>query len=50
MRTRLLWLCVVLGLPAGAAEHKFDLGDVREGQLPPGFRSTLTGKGKPGEW
>lgn len=37
-------------LPISAAEHVFDFGDLREGQTPPGFRSALTGKGKPGEW
>ena len=33
-----------------AAERKFELGSLPENQTPPGFRSTLTGLGKPGEW
>jgi len=42
----LLWLA----LPAIAAERTFDFGEFHEGQTPPGFRSAVTGKGKPGEW
>jgi len=41
----LLWS--LLGL---AAEKKFDFGLYPEGQVPPDFRSAVTGKGKPGEW
>lgn len=41
---------VLLAVPALAAERKFDFGQFPENQTPPGFRSTVTGKGKPGEW
>ncbi len=50
MRTRFLWAVVLLSLPATAAERKFDFSEVREGQAPPGFRSAVTGQGKPGTW
>ena len=50
MRNDFLWALALLALPAMAAEHRFDFSDVRENQTPPGFRSTVTGKGKPGEW
>ena len=40
----------MLALPAVAAERKFDFSDVRENQTPPGFRSAVTGQGKPGDW
>jgi hypothetical protein len=42
----LLWLC----LPAVAAERKFDFTESRENETPTGFRSTVTGRGKPGDW
>jgi hypothetical protein len=41
----ILWAAAAL-----AAERKFDFSEVPEGQTPPGFRSTVTGQGKPGEW
>ena len=50
MRNRCFWLLAWLALPSGATERKFDFADVPENQTPPGFRSTLTGKGKPGDW
>ena len=40
----------MLALPVLAAERKFDFGEFRENQTPPGFRSAVTGKGKPGDW
>jgi len=40
----------LMAWPLVAAERKFDFGLYSEGQTPPGFRSTLTGQGKPGEW
>ncbi len=43
-------LLLLIGLPLGAAERLFDFGEVSQGQTPPGFRSTVTGKGKPGQW
>jgi len=33
-----------------AAEKKFDFSTVPENQAPPGFRSAVTGHGKPGQW
>jgi hypothetical protein len=50
MRNYVLWALALLVLPTMAAERKFDFSDVRENQAPPGFRSVVTGKGKPGEW
>jgi hypothetical protein len=50
MRHTFLWTLVLLALPAAAAERKFELSDVPEGQLPSGFRSVVTGQGKPGTW
>jgi hypothetical protein len=43
-------LFLLLALPVAAAEKTFDFGLVHEGQLPPDFRSTVTGQGKPGHW
>ena len=45
--------CCALVLMASVtmgAELKFDLGDAKENQTPPGFRSVVTGQGKPGDW
>ena len=50
MRTHFLWALALLALPTIAAERKLDFGEVREGQMPTGFRSALTGEGKPGDW
>lgn len=50
MRNWLSWALTLLVLPAMAAEHKFEFGEVPGGQTPPGFRSALMGKGKPGDW
>jgi hypothetical protein len=50
MRYHFLWAMLMVALAAPAAERKFDFGDTAENQTPPGFRSTVTGKGKPGEW
>lgn len=41
---------LLLALPVVAAERKFDFSDVRQDETPPGFRSAVTGKGKPGDW
>jgi hypothetical protein len=46
-------LCCVLllvSLSSFAAERKFDFSLAAENQLPPGFRSTVSGQGKPGDW
>jgi 3-keto-disaccharide hydrolase len=50
MRNLLLWGLALLALPVAAAERKFDFSDVAEGKLPAGFRSVVTGQGKPGTW
>jgi len=44
------WLILLVATPALAAEHIFDLGEMHQGQTLPDFRSTVTGKGKPGNW
>ncbi len=44
-------LCAVLAGTAAGAERTFDFGGIAaEGKVPPGFRSTVTGQGKPGDW
>lgn len=45
----LLGLCLVARLPS-AAEISFDFSQTPLNQTPPGFRSTLSGKGQPGDW
>ena len=50
MRNHLLWALLLLALPAFAAERLFDFSATPEGKLPPGFRSVVTGQGKPGDW
>ena len=50
MQRRLIWILALAALKAAAAERKFDFSEVPEGQTPPGFRSAVTGQGKPGEW
>ncbi len=45
--TFFLW---VMSLPLAAAELVFDFGQYPEGQPPPGFRSAVSGRGKPGDW
>jgi hypothetical protein len=51
MRAPSFWgLTLLLVLPAAAAERSFDFGEWRQSQTLPGFRSSVTGKGKPGDW
>jgi hypothetical protein len=50
MLFRVLLVLLVLPMAAGAAERKFDFGEFRENETPPGFRSAITGKGRPGDW
>src|SRR5262245_41430008 len=50
MKAHLCCFLLLLVLTGLAAEKKFDFGLYQEGNLPPGFRSSVTGKGKPGEW
>jgi hypothetical protein len=47
---RWLLLPAFSALSLAAAERKFDFGIVPENQAPPGFRSAVTGLGKPGQW
>ena len=50
--SRLAWGLIlgVLAGPAGAAELAFDFGRFAPNEPPPGFRSTLTGQGRLGDW
>jgi hypothetical protein len=50
MRRFSFWLLALLALPAVAAELKIDFSEFHLDQTPPGFRSTLMGQGKPGDW
>ncbi len=50
MRRSVICALVLLTLPVTAAERRFDFSEVPTGQTPPGFRSAVTGAGKPGEW
>lgn len=50
MHKWLFGVLLMLALPAWAAERTFDFSDQPEGRTPQGFRSTLMGKGKPGDW
>ncbi len=50
MRIHPFWLSILLALPLAAAETNFDFGALPLNQPPPGFRSTVTGEGKPGDW
>jgi len=51
MRIHILWLVFLTAAwPAAAAERKFELNQFPVGQTPPGFRSLVTGEGKPGDW
>ncbi len=46
-------VCVLLVLfawPGAAAERYFDFSGARLNEPPPGFRSTVTGEGRPSEW
>lgn len=36
--------------PALAAQKIFDFSDLKENEVPPGFKSTLAGTGRPGDW
>lgn len=47
---RFIFVLAFLAFPLAAAEHKFDFIALPEGQTPPGFRSAVTGAGKPGDW
>src|SRR3974390_289531 len=49
---RVIGFCALtlLVLPVAAAELTFDFSEWRQNQTLPGFRSSVTGKGKPGDW
>jgi hypothetical protein len=51
MRNLCLWLGLAfIAWPAVAAERKFDFNELALNRPPPGFRSTVSGEGKPGDW
>src|SRR5256885_16452271 len=51
MQSCFRWLLASgLCLSASAAERKFDFSAAAQNQTPPGFRSAVTGQGKPGDW
>jgi hypothetical protein len=50
MRNVLLGLILGTTVPALAAERTFNFGDYPANQPPPGFHSTVAGRGKPGDW
>src|SRR5436190_16786140 len=50
MRMTFCWLVLLAALPVAAAEKQFKFGDYPVDQTPPGFRSVVMGKGKPGDW
>jgi hypothetical protein len=47
---RFLFGLLILAVPAWAAERKFDFSQTKLNETPQGFRSTVAGEGKPGEW
>jgi hypothetical protein len=50
MRTGIIFAVLLLTWQSIAAERKFDFSEFQEKQTPTGFRSTVTGKGRPGDW
>jgi hypothetical protein len=50
MRALFYLVLALWTLRAVAAERSFDFGETRENQAPAGFRSTISGGGKPGDW
>lgn len=50
MRNCLVIAFCLLSVAAFGAERKIDFTGAREGEQPPGFRSAVTGEGKPGKW
>jgi hypothetical protein len=43
-------LLAALAFPLMAAEKVFDFSELKAGETPAGFRSAVSGEGKPGEW
>src|SRR3954470_6620502 len=50
MRACLFSAGLLLALSSPGAERKFDFGQFPENEIPPGFHSTVSGLGKPGDW
>lgn len=51
MRRIALWLVLfAASWPVSGAERLFDFSKLPLHQMPPGFRSTVAGEGKPGDW
>src|SRR6266852_3795792 len=50
LRLIAFFMAVAFALEARAAEMVFDFSQFRLHEAPEGFRSALTGQGKPGEW
>jgi hypothetical protein len=47
---RVLFFYLLATTSLVAAERRFDFGEVKENQTPPGFRSAVNGVGRPGDW
>src|SRR4051812_45087855 len=50
MSGKLMVFALLLCTPLFGAEKIFDFSDSKVGETPAGFRSTVSGEGKPGEW
>lgn len=50
MRLMFIFAAALVALPVPAAETTFSFGDFPPDQTPPGFRSLVAGRGKPGDW
>jgi hypothetical protein len=50
MRSVSLWLLALGMFPAAAAERSFDFSATALEQAPAGFRSLVSGRGRPGDW
>jgi len=50
MRHWYFWALLLAASPVLSAERKIEFSTCREGETPHGFRSTVTGRGKPGQW
>jgi len=44
------WLILILTLPVCGAQRLLQFSAAKEGQSLPGFRASMTGEGRPGEW
>jgi hypothetical protein len=50
MRKTICWVFILSALRGIAAEKTLDFSGATENQTPAGFRSAVTGQGKPGDW